>query len=291
MRRTRSKIRCSVIRWPLIRSPSTPSAASTIAALNSTAPRISDCTWPAPSPSIQKYRKRPHTPRRRQTDEQRRGHEHLQRLVQRVDAEDRDPVAADVGPHRREQARLAQLRVRPDRHVVDRDGHLARLDDRLERVGELRHDLQRQRRLAVVGAEARRRVGHVGLRGLAHDPRAEPLQHLLGRREVVDRLDLAIADDHVGLAGDDRRDELRDVTAVVLVVGVGVDDHVGAELQRGVHARLEAVRQALVVGQPDDVVDAEFARHLDRAIGRAVVDHEPLDGRRSRAPREAGRGA
>ena len=28
-----------------------PSAASSIAALNSTAPRISDWTWPAPSPS------------------------------------------------------------------------------------------------------------------------------------------------------------------------------------------------------------------------------------------------
>ena len=50
-------------------------------------------------------------------------------------------------------------------------------------------------------------------------------------------VDLAVADDHVGVAGDDRRDELRDVRAVVLVVGVGVDDHVGAELQARVEAR------------------------------------------------------
>ena len=162
--------------------------------------------------------------------------------------------------------------------MVDRDRHLARLDDRLERVGELRDDLQRERRLAVVGAEARRGVGHVGLRRLAHDPRAEPLQQLLGRREVLDRHHLAVADDHVGVAGDDRRDQLRDVAAVVLVVGVGVDDHVGAELQAGVEPGLEAARQALVVGQPDDVVDAQLARDRDRAIGRAVVDDEPLDG-------------
>ena len=162
--------------------------------------------------------------------------------------------------------------------MVDRDGHLARLDDRLERVGVLRDDLQLERGLAVVGAEARRRVRHRGLGRLAHDPRAEPLQRLLQRREVLDRHHLAVADDHVGRAGDDRLDELEDVRPVVLVVGVGVDDHVGAELERRVQARLEAVRQPLVVGQPDDVVDAVGDRDLDGAIGRAVVDDEPLDG-------------
>ena len=141
------------------RSPMTPSAASTIAALNSTAPRISDCTWPAPSPEMRSRRSGPTRPRD-EPDQDRGGHEDAQRLVHRVDAEDRDPVAPDVGPHRREQARLAQLLVRADRDVVDRDGHLARLDDRLERVGELRDDLHRERGLAVVGAEARGGVGH-----------------------------------------------------------------------------------------------------------------------------------
>ena len=38
-----------------------PSAASTTAALNSTAPRISDCTWPAPSPCTQETKKRVQT--------------------------------------------------------------------------------------------------------------------------------------------------------------------------------------------------------------------------------------
>ena len=209
-------------------------------------------------------------------------HEHPQRLVHRVDAEDRDPVAADVGPHRGEQPRLARLGVRPDRDVVDRDQHLARLDDRLERVGVVRDDLHRERGLAVVGAEAGGGVGHRGLRRAPHDPRAEPLQRLLERREVLDRHDLAVADDHVGVAAQDRRDELGDVAAVVLVVGVGVDDHVGAELERGVEPGLEAGGQPLVVGQPHDVVDAVLARDLDRAVGRAVVDDQPLD--RSRSP-------
>ena len=90
-------------------------------------------------------------------------------------------------------------------------------------------------------------------------------------------LDLPVADHHVGAAGEDRRDQLRDVGGPVLVVGVGVDDHVGAELQRGVEPGLEGGREALVVGQPDDVVDAVVSRDLDRAIGGAIVDHEPLD--------------
>ena len=84
--------------------------------------------------------------------------------------------------------------------------------------------------------------------------------------------------------------ELRDVGAVVLVVGVGVDDHVGAELQRRVDAGLEAGREALVVGQAHEVVDAVRARDRDRLVGRAVVDHEPLDDVEARRPR-AGRSA
>ena len=154
---------------------------------------------------------------------------------------------------------------------------LARLDDRLERVGELRHGLHLQRGLAVVGAEARGRVGDLGLGRVSHDPGPQPLQQLLWAREVLDRVDLAIADDHVRVASEDRADELRDVRALVLVVGVGVDDHVRAELQSRVEAGLERGREALVVGQLDDVIDAELARHLDRPIGRAIVDDQEFD--------------
>ena len=90
--------------------------------------------------------------------------------------------------------------------------------------------------------------------------------------------DLAVAHDHVGGAGQHGADELGHVAAVVLVVGVGVDDHVGAQLQGGVQAGLEGGGQALVVGQAHDVVDAVRACHLNRVVGRAVVDHQPLDG-------------
>ena len=79
-----------------------------------------------------------------------------------------------------------------------------------------------------------------------------------------------------------------DVVGRVLVVGVGVDDDVGAELEAGVETGLEGEGQALVVGELHDVVDAERPSHLDRAVGGAVVDDQPLDRVEARAPRGAG---
>ena len=61
---------------------------------------------------------------------------------------------------------------------------LARLDDRLERVGVAREDRQAQGRFAVVGAESAGGVEDIGSGRLANDPAAETLEHLLDRREV-----------------------------------------------------------------------------------------------------------
>ena len=99
----------------------------------------------------------------------------------------------------------------------------------------------------------------------------------MSRREVLDPGHLAVAHDHVGAAFEDRAHERRDVGGAVLVVGVRVDDDVRAELQGGVDARLEARREALVVGQADEVVDAVLTGDRDGLIRRAVVDDQPLD--------------
>ncbi len=121
-----------------------------------------------------------------------------------------------------------------------------------------------------------------------HDPAAEALQPLLRAGEVLDLGDLAIADDHVGLAGEDRRHQLGNVGAAVLVVGVGVDDHVGAELQTGVEPGLEAGGEALVVGQPDDVLDAR-ARGRPRPCDRSSRRRSPA-ARRCRSRRSGAGG-
>ena len=202
----------------------------------------------------------------------------LQRLVLRVDARDRDRVAAHVRGHRREQARLARLRVRPDRDVVGRDEQLARLDDRLERVGVLRDDRDLDRRLAVVRAEAGRRVGHVGVRGLAHDPRAEPSAgassaarsarscRSRGRRRRGRRGPRRSGATSFGMSG-----RMYWLSASVLTI-------TSAPSFR--HASSPAWKPAarpLLFVSLHDVVDAVGAGDLDRAVGGAVVDDEPLD--------------
>jgi hypothetical protein len=94
---------------------------------------------------------------------------------------------------------------------------------------------------------------------------------------VLDVPHLPVADHHVGAVGCDRLDQPGDVRGAVLAVGVGVDDHVGAQLQSGVETRLERRREPAVTGQPYQVIDAVAPRHLHRAVGRAIVDHEPFD--------------
>src|SRR5438067_2318185 len=82
-------------------------------------------------------------------------------------------------------------------------------------------------------------VGHVRLRGAAHDPRAPGLEHLLHSRPLLMVADVASANDEVGLMLEDGQHQALDVRAAVLVVGVGVDDHVRAELEGCVDACLE----------------------------------------------------
>ncbi len=79
--------------------------------------------------------------------------------------------------------------------------------------------------------------------------------------------DPSIADHEVGFLGKDRSDETRDVCAAILVVGIEVDDHVGAALYGGAQADEKHACEALAVSQPHDVVRAAFASDIRRAVG------------------------
>jgi hypothetical protein len=89
-------------------------------------------------------------------------------------------------------------------------------------------------------------------------------------------LDASVANNHVRLGGENGSDERRDVVGSVLVVGVGVHDDVRAELQGGIDPRLKRHSESLIGVEADDVIDTALARHLGSAVGRAVVDDEPL---------------
>ena len=87
--------------------------------------------------------------------EDRRGdREYAQGLVHRVGPEDREGVSAHVVPRGWKEARLALYAVGLDRNLIDREEHLSRLDQALERVREARDDLNLQGSLSVVGAKA-----------------------------------------------------------------------------------------------------------------------------------------
>ncbi len=77
---------------------------------------------------------------------------------------------------------------------------------------------------------------------------------------------------------DDRADQGRDVAAVVLVIGVGVDDDVCARVDGGVQPLGEGGGETAVAVEADDVADAELAGDFGGAIGAAIVDHQELNG-------------
>ena len=92
-----------------------------------------------------------------------------------------------------------------------------------------------------------------------------------------DGLDGAGAYHDIGLPRQNRRGQRRNIVGVVLVVGIGVDDHVRAQPQTGVQHGHEAARQPLVAGVAHEVIHAVGAGHRHRVVGAAIVDDQPFD--------------
>ncbi|OPZ07625.1 MAG: hypothetical protein BWZ08_01743 [candidate division BRC1 bacterium ADurb.BinA292] len=146
------------------------------------------------------------------------------------------------------------------------------------RVGVAAQHIDPQGGFAAVGAEPARHVRHAAAREPADDPRTERLQAFLDEPELLMLPDTAVADHHLGLVGQDRPDQPLDAVAAILVVGVGVDDDVGAVRERGFQPGAERRRQPLIAAEIDDVRDAVRAGHLDGAVLRPVVDDQHLNG-------------
>ncbi len=119
-----------------------------------------------------------------------------------------------------------------------------------------------QRGAPADGAKAARGVGDRRAGQLPDGPAADALQDTLRDAEVLEPRRIAVADHHVGVAAQDRLHERLDVTRVVLVVGVGVDDDVGAALERVIEAGGEGAREPLMIREADDLVDAVGERDL-----------------------------
>ena len=89
-------------------------------------------------------------------------------------------------------------------------------------------------------------------------------------------MDLAVADDHLGVAIEDRRHQDRDVARVVLAIGIGVDDDICATLEGRIDPGREGHRQASVNREPNHP-GARLAGHLGGLVAGAVIDDQDLD--------------
>jgi hypothetical protein len=89
--------------------------------------------------------------------------------------------------------------------------------------------------------------------------------------------DVAIADDDVGIAVQERRQQPRNLVRRVLIVGIRIDDEVGTGFQRRVDPRHECRGETLVASQPHDVIGAAPPCHLRRPVARSIVHHEDFD--------------
>ncbi len=172
------------------------------------------------------------------------------------------------------QARLAHGGVGADGHVHQLHLPFARLYERLKRVRVGVVDLEAQGGIAREGSEAADRVRDVSFRDLAHNRTAEVLHQALAFSEMLVSQRLTVANDHVGLVGKNGGYQFADLTAGVLVIGVGIDDDVRAKRQRELHTADEGLRKTTVAAVPQDVVRAMLQRHLGGAVRGAIVDHQ-----------------
>jgi hypothetical protein len=96
------------------------------------------------------------------------------------------------------------------------------------------------------------------------------------RREVFDVVDRARADEDDRALFEDRLHQGGNAGSGVLIVGVGVDDHIGAELEGALEPRHECPRQALMVLEHQHMIRAMLAGHGRRAVAAAIVNDEPF---------------
>lgn len=74
---------------------------------------------------------------------------------------------------------------------------------------------------------------------------------------MVNAVYLAIANHYVSLPIHDGRYQVGNKTAGILIIGIGIDDDVGAGPQTGIKAILEGSGQSQVLLMAHDMVDAQ----------------------------------
>lgn len=93
---------------------------------------------------------------------------------------------------------------------------------------------------------------------------------------MLDIVDGPAPDDNVGRALDNRRHQFWDVSCIILIVGIGVDNNVRAKPQTTIQAGDKTFGESLVFREPNNMIDAVFKSHPHRIISAPVIDDQPL---------------
>ena len=153
----------------------------------------------------------------------------------------------------------------------------ASLDEHVGGVAEIGRDEDALGGLAADRAKPADGIGNVGLREGAHHCATEALEHPFERPEMRVVAHAAVADHDIGIARNHRRDQLGDVRAFILAVGIGVDDDVRPVAKREVDPALECGGEPAIAAVAHYVVHAVLARDIRSAVGTAIVDHQDFD--------------
>ena len=75
---------------------------------------------------------------------------------------------------------------------------------------------------------------------------------------------------------EDRCDQGRDICRQILIIRVGIDDHVRSQLEAGVQPGDEGPGQPLMPGKTDDVIDPALSGDRRRIVSAAIINDQPF---------------
>ena len=158
--------------------------------------------------------------------------------------------------------------------MMDGEPSFARLNQVFDGVGKFASDVQTQRRFFGIRPKTAWRIGNIGFRGCPHHPTTEALQHFLLARKVIHRRRLAVANYNIGLPSHNRLYQIGNGCTRILMIAISVDNNIRAQLQGCINAGLKRRWQSAPSTMPHNVVNTHVSRYLDRAICRAIINHQ-----------------
>ncbi len=150
------------------------------------------------------------------------------------------------------------------------------LDQGLEGVGVVAQHHGFQRHFPGDCSEAAGGIRDLKPGSSRDHPAADGLQGSLMRRKMRQGTHAPVADHHLRLTRQNRLDKFLNILGAVLVIGVGVDNHIRAQPQAGIQAVGESLGQAQVPAEVHNMVSTGLTCGFGGVIRAAIIHHQDL---------------